>query len=84
MPSLPEYRHVGGLVRRVEVLRKVETHQHRRTDCDVGIAGEISIYLQGIAEHREKILEAGVKCRILEHPVAQADSDEIAHYQLLG
>lgn len=50
VPPLPELSGVTGLVRRVEVLRQIEAHQHSDTCGDVGVAGEVGIDLKRIAK----------------------------------
>lgn len=84
MPPLPELSGVAGLVRRIEVLRQIETHQHSDTGGDVSVAGEVGIDLKRVAEESRKVLETGVKQRVLENPVAEIHSQIVTEDQLLG
>ena len=84
MPPLPELSGVAGLVRRIEVLRQIETHQHSDTGGDVSVPGEVGIDLKRVAEESRKVLETGVKQRVLENPVAEIHSQIVAQNQLLG
>lgn len=74
MPPLPELSGVAGLVRRIEVLRQIETHQHSDTGGDVSVPGEVGIDLKRVAEQSRKVLETGVKQRVLEDPVTKIHS----------
>ena len=84
MPAFPELARVARLVRRVEILRQIEAHQHSDARGDISVAGEVRIDLQGVAEQRRKILKTSVKQRILEDAVAEIHSEVVAEYQLLG
>ena len=84
MPPLPELSGVAGLVRRIEVLRQIETHQHSDTGGDVSVPGEVGIDLKRVAEQSRKVLETGVKQRVLENPVAEIHSQIVTEDQLLG
>ena len=84
MPPLPELSGVAGLVRRIEVLRQIETHQHSDTGGDVSVPGEVGIDLKRVAEESRKVLETGVKQRVLENPVAEIHSQIVTEDQLLG
>lgn len=84
VPSLPELSSITGLVRRIEVLRQVEAHQHSDSRGYVSVAGEVGIDLKRIAEQSRKVLETGVKQRILEHPVTKVYSEIITENQFLG
>ena len=59
MPALPEVLGIGRLVGRIEVLGQVEAHQHSHAYGYVRVAGEVGIYLEGIAEEGGEILEGG-------------------------
>ena len=52
MPPTPEVGRIQRLVRRVEVLRKAKSQQHRQTNGHVGVSGKIEIELHRIAERR--------------------------------
>ena len=84
MPTFPELSGVAGLVRRIEVLRQIETHQHSDTGGDVSVPGEVGIDLKRVAEESRKVLETGVKQRVLENPVAEIHSQIVTEDQLLG
>ncbi len=84
MPPLPELSSVAGLVRRIEVLRQIEAHQHSDTGGDVRVPGEVGIDLKRVAEQSRKVLETGVKQRVLENPVAEIHGQIVAQNQLLG
>ena len=84
MPPLPELSGVAGLVRRIEVLRQIETHQHRDTGGDVSVPGEVGIDLKRVAEQGRKVLESCVKKRVLEDPVTEIHGQIVAQDQLLG
>ena len=84
MPPLPELSGVAGLIRRIEVLRQIETHQHSDTGGDVSVPGEVGIDLKRVAEESRKVLETGVKQRVLENPVTEIHSQIVAQNQLLG
>ncbi len=84
MPPLPELSGVAGLVRGVEVLRQVETHQHSDTGGDVSVPGEVGIDLKRVAEQGRKVLESCVKKRVLEDPVTEIHGQIVTQNQLLG
>lgn len=84
VPTFPELAGISCLVRGVEVLRQVEAHQHRDTGGDVSVAGEVGIDLKRVAEQGRKVLESGVKQRVLENPIAEIHSQIVAQNQLLG
>ena len=64
-------------------LRQIEAHQQGDARGDVGVAGEIGIDLQGVAEQRREVLEAGVQERIPEHAVAQVHGEIVGQDQFL-
>ena len=82
VPAAPELLGILRLVRGIEVLGQIETHEHGDTGGDVRVAGEIGIDLQGIAEQGGQVLEAGVQERIAEYPVAQVHGQIIGQDQL--
>ena len=84
MPSSPEVLRVRGLIWRVEVLRQVESHEHRHSDCYVRISGEISIDLEGISEKGGEILKSSEQERVFKYSVNEVYSDVVAEYYLLG
>ncbi len=45
MPTFPESAAVGGFIRGVEVSGQVESHEECDPYGDVGVAGEVGIYL---------------------------------------
>lgn len=83
MPSTPEVLRVGGFVWRVEVLWQVKTHEHGKSDGNIGIAGEIGIDLERIGEECEEVLEAREEERIVEHAVDVLHSEVVGEYNLL-
>ena len=84
MPSAPEFGGVLGLVGRIEVLREIEPHKHGHSCGDVGVAGEVCIYLEGITEQGCEVLKSGVQHRVLENPVAEVHCKVVAEDQFLG
>ena len=84
MPSLPELSGIAGLVRRIEILRQIEAHQHRNSGGDVRVPGKVGIDLKGVAEQCRKVLKASVKQRVFEDPVAKIHSQIVTQNQLLG
>ena len=82
VPAAPEILCVGGLVRGVEVLGKVETHEHGNAGGDVRIAGEIGIHLQGVAEKGRQVLKAAVQERVLKHAVCEVHRHVIGQNEL--
>ena len=83
MPAPPEILRIGGLVRRVEVLRQVEAHQHRHADSYVGVAREVGVDLKGVAEDGAEVLETCEQQGIVEHPVDEVHGYVVAQYYLL-
>ena len=84
MPPLPEFSGVAGLVRGIEILWQVETHQHSDTGGDVSVPRKVGIDLKGVAEQCRKVLKTSVKQRVLEDPVAEIHGQIVAENQLLG
>ena len=82
VPSPPEILRIGGLVWRIEILGQVEAHQHRYADGYVGIAREVGIDLERVAEYGAEILEARKQHGIVEHPVDEVHCDVVAQYYL--
>ena len=82
MPAAPEILRVGGLVWGVEVLGKVEAHEHGNTGGDIRVAGEIGINLQGVAEKGRKVLKAAVQERVLKHAVCEVHGHVIGQNEL--
>src|ERR1019366_5332509 len=54
MPVAPELRDIRAHVRRVEVLRNLDTEEPRGTYCDIGVAREIKINLDAIGQQPER------------------------------
>src|SRR5438270_13502587 len=50
MPASPEVGNAGRKVRAAEIHREMETQQLGKADCDVSVAGEIEVNLQGEGE----------------------------------
>ena len=83
MPAFPELARVLGLVGRVEVFGQVETHEHGHADGNVGVAREIGVDLQGIAEQGHQVLEACIKHGLGKHHVNEVDGDVVAQDDFL-
>ena len=83
MPALPEVLGIGRLVGRIEVLGQVEAHQHSHAYGYVRVAGEVGIYLEGIAEEGGEILEGGEEQGVLENTVYEVHRDIVAQDYLL-
>ena len=83
MPTSPELLRVLTLVRTVEVHRQIESHQHRDTDGDIGITGEVGIDLQRVGKQRKQVLKSREQKRIIEDTVNQVHRQIIGHDDLL-
>lgn len=84
MPAFPEPGGVGGLVGRVEVEGQVEAHEHGHADGDVGIAGEVGIYLQGVEQQGGEVFERGIQQGVLKHTVDKRDGQPVAEDKLFA
>ena len=69
MPTAPELCHIQRLIREIEVLFQLEAHHGSQTDTHIAVAGEVAVYLQGIAEDAHEVLETAVGRRVVEYPV---------------
>ena len=83
MPAAPELLRVHRLVGRIEVLGQVEAEEHGDARCDVRVAGEVGIHLQGIAEQGAQVLEAAVQKRILKDAVGEVHGQVVGQDELL-
>lgn len=83
MPAFPEAGSIGGLVRGIEVLGKVKTHEHRYANGYIGVAREIGINLQRIDKECRKILESSEKQRVFKNPVDKIDGEIVAEDDFL-
>ena len=83
MPAPPELARVGGLVRRVEVLREVVAQQVGDADRHVRVAAEVEVELEGVAQGgrppAEEVEVGGVAEELVD--VRQHD---VGDEQLLG
>ena len=84
MPAFPEPGGVGGLVGRVEVEGQVEAHEHGHADGNVGIAGEVGIYLQGVEQQGGEVFERGIQQGVLKHTVDKRDGQPVAQDKLFA
>ena len=84
MPSTPKLLWVARLIRRVEVLWQIEAHEHRQSNGNIRVSGEVGIDLQGISEDSEEILKAREEERIVEDTVDEVDRKVIAEDNLLN
>ena len=83
MPAFPELAGVLGFIRRVKVLGQIEAHQHGHADGNVGVAREVGVDLQRVAEQSHQVFESRVKQRVIEHAVDEVDGDVVAEHNLL-
>ncbi len=61
VPAAPELGHASGDVRHVEILWQVVADHLGRTDGHVGIAREVAVNLQAVADHRQPQHASGIK-----------------------
>ncbi len=69
VPSAPELREVGRLVRKTEVVLQTYSQQCRQSDAYVAVAGEVAIDLHGVAQHSHEVLKPRISFRRFEYPV---------------
>jgi len=84
VPAFPEIARVGGFVRRIEVLRQIETHQHSHTDGNVGVTGKIGIDLQRVDEKGRQIFKGSEQDGIIEDTVHEIDREVVTHNDFFG
>ena len=78
VPTTPKIGDANGRIRSVEVEWEVETQEKGDADGHVGVAGEITIDLQGIAIEAEKVLQSAVKLGIIKDTINEVQTDIIA------
>ena len=83
MPAVPKLSRALGLVGRVEVLGQIKAHQHGHANGDVGVAREVGIDLQRIAEQGHQVLEACKHQGLFKHAVDEVDGDVVAEHDFL-
>ena len=69
MPPAPKIRETASKVRPVEVDAEIETHRLPETDGDQRIPREITVYLQGEAQHPYHVRQGPVAVGCLEAQV---------------
>src|SRR5258708_4714739 len=50
MPTAPKVDDTGRLVRRTEIQRKCDSHNHGKPDCHIGIRGKIEVNLKRVTQ----------------------------------
>src|SRR6187401_1625848 len=69
MPTPPELGNVSRKIRVSEIRHKVNPKKFRRPDCDVGVSGEVSIYLKSKDQSAQGDRASGWFCGRMEHPI---------------
>ena len=83
VPAFPEPGATGGLVGRVEVGRKMETHEERKADGYVSIAREVGIDLEGIDKESHEVLKAREEVGIVEDTIDEIHGKVVAQDDFL-
>ena len=83
VPTLPKVGTVGSLIRRVEILGEIESHELGEAYRNVGVSREIGIYLKGINKECHEVLETGKEGRVGKYSVDEIHCQEIGKDYLL-
>jgi len=64
MPTMPEFRYGGGLIRPIEIVPEAKTQHLGGAYGNIGISGEVAVYLEGKEQGRQDQRQPGVAPRV--------------------